>query len=495
MENVIIGHLKSIKDQGELLSILKKLYKSFSFIDISQEEFDIIVLEGINKSESYDGSIPYSDYLIGIINQLLINRTCDLLNDSSTSLKLINNYIDNNLVFVDSVDAAIEQFDKLSKFFNVFGFEPDLELLKDLFNNSKKYSSMVEIIMNSYMANIVSGAACDLFDNDILLSSIDVYCDINDISIKKRKIEFDLSKVNSFYAKMLEYPILTRKQERELSLRIAQGDMNARDLFINSNYGLVFEYAHKYKDRGVPFDDLVQEGCIGLVKAVEKFDGTTGFKFSTYGSFWIKQSMTRAIYNDGRNIRLPINEYEKMYAMRKKIDEVERKADCHLSLDELAQKIGCSIKDITNFYILEGGNTVSINERLDSGDELSYFIQSDELTPDKLFMYNHLKELINMVAKKINLTKKQKNILNFAFGLNNAEELSKKKIGDMYRVSRERGRQYVDEILDKFKSSRYTYELAEYMGNPEGAKKYLDDYRAKRYEKNLKKRKKKSNKK
>ena len=98
-----------------------------------------------------------------------------------------------------------------------------------------------------------------------------------------------------------------------------------------------------------------------------------------------------------------------------------------------------------------------------------------------------------MVAKKINLTEKQKNILNFAFGLNNAEELSKRKIGDMYRVSRERGRQLVDEILDKFKSSRYTYELAEYMGNPEGAKKYLDDYRAKRYEKNLKKRKKKSN--
>src|ERR687888_1692198 len=128
------------------------------------------------------------------------------------------------------------------------------------------------------------------------------------------------------------YPLLTREEEVELAQRIERGDLAAKERLINSNLRLVISVARKYQGQGLPLGDLIQEGMLGLIRAVEKFDWRKGFKFSTYGTLWIRQAIGRGVANSGRTVRLPVH----IGARARKIAEAERKLAAELGREPTA---------------------------------------------------------------------------------------------------------------------------------------------------------------
>src|SRR6187431_2899987 len=149
-----------------------------------------------------------------------------------------------------------------------------------------------------------------------------------------------------FFNEARKHPLLTAEEEVELAKRIERGDLEAKDRMVNSNLRLVISVARKYQGQGLPLGDLIQEGMLGLIRAVEKFDWRKGYKFSTYGTWWIKQAIDRGIYNKARTIRLPVQVAQR----ERKVAGVERGLTVALGRDptdeEIAQKADMPVSHV-----------------------------------------------------------------------------------------------------------------------------------------------------
>ncbi len=143
-----------------------------------------------------------------------------------------------------------------------------------------------------------------------------------------------------FFNEARRYPLLTADEEIELAKRIEKGDLAAKDRMVNSNLRLVISVARKYQGQGLPLTDLIQEGMLGLIRAVEKFDWRKGFKFSTYGTLWIRQAIGRGLANSGRTVRLPVH----IVARARKIADAERKLAVELGRSPTEEEIAAAVE-------------------------------------------------------------------------------------------------------------------------------------------------------
>jgi len=252
---------------------------------------------------------------------------------------------------------------------------------------------------------------------------------------------------------------LSRKEEIEIFRRIKNGDSMAISEFLEYNFPLVKKVASRYVNRGVDFDDLFQQGCIGVLKAIECYDITKGFAFSTYAVNWIKQSITRYIDDASRTIRLPVHLGLKMNKLRVLIADAEKEEGRELTRGELAEKIGVPVSTIDEYYnfILP---TVSINSKVGTKEdsELEKFIPDDndyvsEMLDDD-YISNFLKEL------KLILKDREFDVLCRRNGLLNYSEQTLEEIGNVYNLTRERIRQIEAKAYKKIRRNR---NLAEYF--------------------------------
>ena len=340
------------------------------------------------------------------------------------------------------------------------------------------------------------------FSDDISKNFIELYCLKNNIEIKKDDdiqeedyTEFITDITNTVYTddsvKMylqeIHKPILTKEQEKSLALRIRNGDEKAKELFIERNLRLVIKVARKYTGHGISFLDLIQEGNLGLIKAVDKFDVTKGYKFSTYATCWIRQSIQRSLGNKSRNIRLPVHLYEKVkkYELLKK--ELSLKFNREPTFEELSKKMRVSIDTIYKYERLEH-DTISLNMIVgDEDSELEDFISLSTESIDNQFIEENLKDVIENLLKNSNLTTKEIDILKLRFGIGTNEPKTLEETGKIYGVSRERIRQIQEKALKKIRRSYNVKELAIYMDNPKEAQKNIDRYRLKYQQHSLQK--------
>ena len=192
----------------------------------------------------------------------------------------------------------------------------------------------------------------------------------NDFGVNVKHAKPEDNVISSQYLKYLKkYPLLTKEQEYELALKIGEGDEQARDLMIKSNLGLVISVAKKFLGRGLSFDDLIMEGNIGLIKAVEKFKPKKGFRFSTYAIWWIRQTIERGILNSGRVVRLPIHISENLYKYTRAIKEVTGEIKREPNFSEVAGHMGIKEKKLEKILGLIG-NIYSLDAPyLQNGDE------------------------------------------------------------------------------------------------------------------------------
>jgi RNA polymerase primary sigma factor len=246
-------------------------------------------------------------------------------------------------------------------------------------------------------------------------------------------------------------PLLTLQQESDLAKRIKRGDHKARAHMIKANLRLVVKIAHDYDGLGLPLLDLIGEGNIGLMKAVERFDPTKGAKMSTYASWWIKQAMRHALSNQSRTIRLPVHVVDKMNQLKRLSHSLTDQLGREPTDVELADQCNVPTNKVTQLRTL-GMHPTSLDAPIgdDDGNRFSDIIEDEAaLTPHELLRIKTMREEIHQHVK--HLTPREAEILTLRFGIDGRGSRTLEIIGRKFKVTRERIRQIQDMALTKLR--------------------------------------------
>ncbi len=259
--------------------------------------------------------------------------------------------------------------------------------------------------------------------------------------------------------------LLTREEEVELAKRIEQGDKQAREKLASSNLRLVISIAKKYRNYGLPFLDLIQEGNLGLMKAIEKFDWRKGYKFSTYATWWIRQAILKALTNRSRTVRVPAH----MKELSRKIDRAEeeyiQEHGEEPPIQRVAEDLDVSIEKVRRAK-KASQTTISLDKPLgeessDSGVLGDIFADETLPTPEQETFDSLLKGRLKGLLNK-ELTDREKHILKLRYGLEDYQTRTLEEVGEVFDISRERVRQLQNRAIEKLQRPEIKEELGRY---------------------------------
>ena len=294
-------------------------------------------------------------------------------------------------------------------------------------------------------------------------SSIDIKDDITDNIPDESKDMSVNDNVRMYLKEIGKLSLLSLDEETEISERIANGDEEAKNRLAESNLRLVVSIAKRYVGRGMLFLDLIQEGNIGLMKAVEKFDANKGYKFSTYATWWIRQAITRAIADQARTIRVPVHMVETI----NKLSRFQRQLTLELNREptdeELAEKMGMSPEKVRE-VIKIAQDPVSLETPIGEEEDshLGDFVPDESnMSPEDFTIHEMLKEEISDVL--LTLTEREEQVLRLRFGLDDGSSKTLEEVGQMFGVTRERIRQIEAKALRKLRHPSRSRKLKDFL--------------------------------
>jgi RNA polymerase primary sigma factor len=257
-----------------------------------------------------------------------------------------------------------------------------------------------------------------------------------------------------FFEQARVHPLLTAAEEVELAKAIERGDLEAKERMINSNLRLVVSQARRYQGLGLEMGDLVQEGMLGLIRAVEKFDWRRGFKFSTYGTLWIRQAIQRGLQNTGRTIRVPVHVSQQQTKLRKLEADLAVKLSREPTDEELAEVIGWPLEEVRDLRELSR-NLTSLDQSVDEDGETSLgdLLASDRPGPVEELADAELAQQLGNVVDR--LPESERNVIRLRFGLVDDEAGARtlKQAGTELGISAERARQLEEQGLRRLARS------------------------------------------
>ena len=270
--------------------------------------------------------------------------------------------------------------------------------------------------------------------------------------------------LDRFLSEIGHEELLTPEEEVDLAQKIREGDQNAVDKLVKANLRFVVSVAKQYQHQGLNLEDIINEGCMGLIKAAQRFDETRGFKFISYAVWWIRQSITQAIAEQSRMVRLPMNQVGAVNKINKKIIEFEQENERRPSPAELADS-----SNLTEEKVLEAlrasGRYTSIDAPLTDGEShslIDILINPDSPMADEDLVSESLKTEMNNVLGSLN--QREKDIVCMFYGLGGRQEMTYSEIGQELHLTRERVRQVKEKAIQKLKKGSSKDILKTYLG-------------------------------
>ena len=308
----------------------------------------------------------------------------------------------------------------------------------------------------------------DILQEDLEEPDIEDLQEVEDIPVE----ELDLNNmdgvniddpVRMYLREIGKIPLLTYDEELSLAKRVLEGDEEAKQKLVESNLRLVVSIAKKYVGRGMLFLDLIQEGNMGLIKAVEKFDYTKGFKFSTYATWWIRQAITRAIADQARTIRIPVHMVETINKLIRTSRHLLQQKGREPSPEEIAEEMEIPVEKVMEIQKI-AQDPVSLETPIGEEDDshLGDFIQDeDSPAPQDSAAYTLLREQLEEVMGT--LTSREAKVLKLRFGLEDGKARTLEEVGREFMVTRERIRQIEAKALRKLRHPSRSKKLRDYM--------------------------------
>ena len=343
-----------------------------------------------------------------------------------------------------------------------------VDALQDVDLTPDQIEEMYEVL-GEFGVDIVVGNDSSEADDDVVVDSED------DSADEEEETEIDVSvpegialddPVRMYLKEIGRVPLLTAEEEVELAKRIEQGDEEAKRELAEANLRLVVSIAKRYVGRGMLFLDLIQEGNLGLLKAVEKFDYRKGYKFSTYATWWIRQAITRAIGDQARTIRIPVHMIESINKISRTSRRLVQKLGRDPYPEEISEVLDMPVEKVKNILSISK-EPVSLDKPIghDSEDSiLGDFIEDRTIiSPERLAERSLLKKQMDEVLKT--LTTREERVIRLRFGIDDGYHRTLEEVGNIFQVTRERIRQIEDKALKKLRHPSRASILQQFLDN------------------------------
>ena len=257
-----------------------------------------------------------------------------------------------------------------------------------------------------------------------------------------------------YLAEINRIPLISHEEEYELALRTKSGDRAAREKLLNANLRFVVSVAKKFRGQGLPLSDLINEGNIGLITALDKFEPEKGYHFISYAVWWIRQAIMKAISEKGRTVRLPLNRANELMQIQKAMKTIiHDKETADPSIDEIAEATGLDSALVSDLLSISQ-DVVSIDSPVRRGEEsdtaLGEFIEDESDGPEKQVMDSALRAEVRSLLSM--LSDKERDIIELRYGLSGEKPMSLKEIGERYSLTKERIRQIEKRALEKLRA-------------------------------------------
>ncbi len=475
---------------------IDEIYKKFIYAFENEQEFkDLILpiiedyLEKASKTNKKISKYELKKYIENYIKEYIIKMS----NDDSFKSLFIKRYIDNQISVDDLYENNLKTLNSFVNFLKLIKYSGSFDDYIEMLQDSQELNSIVNNIVNYNIELIKSNMIEKINSDDIFISIIEAYCSLNkfDLDIEENQKDliqliidndklYDLGTDSlKWYTNQINEPLLTYEEERKLFLRVADGDKKARDEIIVRNLKLVLNIARKYKGNGMDYLDIIQYGNIGLIQAVDNFDVSLGYKFSSYATCIIRRYIYIGIIEGGRNIKLPYSVKCDVIKYRKCFEDLELKFGRTPTIEEIADKLNISLKRAIQLDKLQY-DTISFYKKQDEDEEvdLNDVLSNDE-DQELLLKDTILDELNKKIIELINnsnLTENEKYVIFHRYKLAGAKFETYKAIGAELNISKQRIKQIEITAFKKIRSNPKLREFLVYSEQPSKAEEFIKTF-------------------